>query len=221
VIADMMFYSTAPDHPFIIFSIVSAAVILFCWLGARKRRKRLSQLEAENASLRVNIPEANNVIAKTIGIPLKPDISQVTSQAIIEILAAQRNALIEKTRDNFAYIMAIDEHKIAAGPIRLQMDASGPVFAVSYWISNASAKLNRHDAAYWSVDRRKPLVAVINPGAKNIDWLLPTGDYVVEFHGLNGSWCETLSIYFEDGRLKQKIRVTTASGELLFASETS
>ncbi len=186
------------------------------WWSAAKQEQKGAESDSINAEMRTDIGQ----IKEAMGIKPSANVVEITPKAILETLEAQRKLLIDRTLNNYAYFKLEDNAQVNSGLVKLWLDSSGPVFTVNYWISNASAKHNANDPAYWSVDHRKPLIPIINPNTKEIERSLPVGDYIIEFDGLNGHWDESLSIYMENGKPKQKIRVTNSKGELLYDSET-
>jgi hypothetical protein len=195
----------------VVFMLVVILAVLGCW-SAAKQEKNNVESDKISAEMRSDI----GLIKNAMGIKASPSTTEVTPQAILDTLDAQRKAIVSATLHNFAFFKLADDVKDVSGKVTLRLDASGPVLTLNYWISNASAKRNANDPAYWSVDQRKPLIPVVYPNTEDIERLLSPGDYIIEFDALNGHWVEYLSIYLEDGKIKQKIRVTNSKGELLY-----
>jgi hypothetical protein len=206
------------NYPAFMIAGYLVAVILFGmgWWTSAKQEEKNAKSDQENFELKNDIRDIKRVV---IGVETQENATEITPEAILATLEAQRKAIIGETRNNSAYFKVADDTQNGSDLIKLQLDATGPVFTANYWISNASAKRNANDAAYWSVDQRKPLIPVITPNNKSIERSLPVGDYVIEFDALNGHWDQYLSIFYENGKLKQKIRVADSKGKLLYESE--
>lgn len=162
------------------------------------------------------------LIKEAMGIKASPATEEITPRAILDALEAQKNQLRNLTLNNFAYFKLDDDARPNTdGMAELWLHSSGPVFTINYWISDMVAQRNANDPRYWSIDQRKPLIAIADPTQKVFKRALPVGNYIIEFDALNGHWNEYLSIYLENGKLKQKIHITNSNGAIIYDFETS
>jgi len=100
------------------------------------------------------------------------------------------------------------------GEFQLLMIGVGVLESVNYWISPWGVKPSGLPGdPYYSIDRRKPLIQIIHNGGHAWDRFLPLGDYRIDFTAKQGNCYERLTIYEEDGKVKQRVVVTTRSEE--------
>jgi hypothetical protein len=204
-------------RPKISFVLMGLAAILFAagvYNSAKQEEKNL-QTDRLNEAMRSDIAVIRDTVA-----PPKIN-TQVTPKSILDLLQAQRNALIAQTKNNFVYMRLVDDEPLLpGGPYKLHLISSpGPVFSVAYWISPGAAHRNAKDPRYWSVDHPKPLIPLLRPDSN--EWIdrLPSGDFIIEIDALNGHWNEYLTLTAVDGNVKQSIKVVTNEGEVFYDTE--
>jgi hypothetical protein len=106
-------------------------------------------------------------------------------------------------------------------PFQLFMVAvGGPLFDLNYWISPRSARKDKDDPTYFSLDVRKPIHPIIHLGSRGWDKGLPIGAYDIDFDGRNGYWRQSLIIFIDNGKLRQFIRIKDRNGKVLHEEET-
>jgi len=116
---------------------------------------------------------------------------------------------------NFGFFSALAHGSKPKG-LQLQINGTGAVPQVSYFITPASARQNPNDPAYWSLDKAKPPITIMNGSFWTAKTLKP-GKYIIQFSTPYRSWVEELEIAKKDGRYQQSITVT-GDDKLLYST---
>lgn len=92
----------------------------------------------------------------------------------------------------------------------------GIVKDLNYWVCPASSKGSMDNPGYMSLDFRKPHLLTIHGGGPfATDRVFPEGEYLIQFDDTNGHWDEWLTVYQENGELRQHILVKNRKGRIL------
>jgi len=143
---------------------------------------------------------------------LRRDLAVVGAIFVVGAIAAlTANLVLKHQVDTGIPFFRVAEDAHGPGPVRVVIDATGPVHDLNTWVSPAEAKLNAHDPGYMSLDHGKPLLEVVRPGGHERETELPFGDYNIEMDAGEGKtlrhFNETLHIFAATGEVKQSIVV--------------
>ncbi len=129
---------------------------------------------------------------------------------------------IELSNRNYCYFQLYTPiKKNKKGYYQLSITGVGSVRDMNYWIAPASSKSTTNpDDPYHSLDKPKTKPVICFPGTNAFPRGLPWGEYRIEFQAPDiGNWNEWLTIYIEDGEVKQTIKVVHKDGTVLYDPE--
>lgn len=142
--------------------------------------------------------------------------------------SAEDIANLLKGVGNFFYFALRSEMPVGAphGQNRYQwwtVAPKGIVRDLNYWVSPSTehgVKDRRDDLTkYMSIDYNKPGLMTIHGGTFASNRAFPEGKYLIEFDDTNGHWDEWLTVYQQDGKLRQRILVRNDKGGILHETE--
>jgi hypothetical protein len=186
----------------VLFGVAAIGVMSFGWWQSANQEKA-------NAESSIVIATIADVIGLKPGVP---------TNRLIDVVKSQKELFEALTGgNNFGFFSAVT-HRFdnEAKVLQLQINGTGGIQQVQYWISPASANRNPDDQAYWSIDKPKTPM-VIGKGSFWFGRALPLGSYFVEFSSPYQAWVERFDIVELGGNFKQSI-IVTRDGKQIYST---
>jgi hypothetical protein len=149
-------------------------------------------------------------------------VGSLTAYAGLQSAALDKAQLVELITggDNYCFVRVEEDDLRGGGEnLPLWIEATGNLYEVSYWMFPASARRNRNDPGYWSLDKPKPPMGIVYKGAVLLGRTVSPGHYMIEFSAKNTSFLQSLNIVQFNGALIQLIDVIKMqTGEPVYRS---